>query len=348
MKIKPGDADRYLTNPSTDVHAILIYGPDDGAVRERVQTLVKARVGSPPDPMLVTELSEADLKADPARLADEAAAMSLIPGERVVRMKGSGETAAKLFKMFLSGCTDGSIKPSALVVVDAGDLKPSSGLRKAAESAKNAAAIACYADDARSVEALIRSEVKAQNCTIEPDALDLLTSRLGADRGITRQEISKLLLFKGSEDGAITRDDVEACLPPDADSDANMLADIVGCGEVADFDRAFSRARAGGQPPASLIRGVANHFQSLHMMSAAMESGTAPGQLVKSARPPLHFKRQPKVELQLRLWPRKDVETAISALADAECQTRTTGAPDDLLCHRTLLSLTRRAARKRR
>lgn len=348
MKIKPSDADRFLANPPADVLAVLVYGPDEGLVRERVQGLVDARLGAAPDPLLVTDLTEADLKGDPARLADEAAAMSLIPGERVVRLRGAGETAAKLFKSFLADCAAGAVKPSALVVIEAGDLKPAASMRKTAESADNAAAVACYADDERAVAGLIRTALKARGRAVDPAALDLLAHRLGADRGVTRQEVEKLLLFKGEAQGPVTVEDVEASLPPDADSDAHMLADIVGCGEVDEFDRAFARARSAGQPPASLIRGVAGHFQALHLFAAAVEAGTSPAQAVKSARPPLHFKRAPKVEMQLRLWPRSDVETALSALAEAERQTRVTGAPDALICHRTLLSLTRRAARRRR
>ena len=46
-------------------------------------------------------LSEAMLTADPARLADEAAAISMMGGRRAMRVRGAGNGLAALFESFL-------------------------------------------------------------------------------------------------------------------------------------------------------------------------------------------------------------------------------------------------------
>ena len=74
-----------------------------------------------------------NLSSDPARLADEAAAISMLGGRRAVRVRGAGNGLAALFEGFLE-CPPGD----ALVVVEAGDLPKSSALRKAFEEAENA------------------------------------------------------------------------------------------------------------------------------------------------------------------------------------------------------------------
>ncbi len=347
MKIKAGDADRYVTRPPPDHALVLIYGPDEGLVRERSRRLVGSLAGDPPDPMQVTDLTEADLKADPARLADEAAALSLMADARLVRIRMSGDAQARLVQSFLEDCASGALKPSALVVLEAGDLGPRSTLRKAAEDAANGAAVPCYADDARGIESVIRAMLKDHDLSIDTDAVDLLTNRLGADRGITRQEIEKLVLYKGAGQGSVTLEDVLACLPADSQAIGDQLADHVGGGDTDGLDRAFHEAISTGQSPAGLLRGVTLHFQNLHLWSAGIEAGRGPADILKSARPPIHFKRKAAVESQLRLWSRADVETALTALGEAERQCKSTGLPDALICHRVLLSLARRARRRR-
>ncbi len=96
------------------------------------------------DAFRVSDLDDSALSGDPARLSDEAAAISMLGGRRVVRVRGAGNNLAKLFDAFLA-----DPKGDALVVVEGGDLAKGTGLRKVFEEADNACAIACYPDTAR-------------------------------------------------------------------------------------------------------------------------------------------------------------------------------------------------------
>src|SRR5437764_15481149 len=80
MEIKSHQADRFVARPPAGLVAALVYGPDQGMVRERATALAKSVVSDLNDPFRVSELDEATLDADPARLWDEAAALSMIGG----------------------------------------------------------------------------------------------------------------------------------------------------------------------------------------------------------------------------------------------------------------------------
>src|SRR6185437_13779323 len=147
MIIKSHEADRYTGNPPKDLRIALVYGPDAGLVQERAEKLLKSVVPDLTDPFNVSDLSEAVLLNDPARLADEAAAISMMGGRRVVRVRGASNDLADLFESFLDDPPG-----DALVVVEAGDLNKGTGLRKLFEADKAAAAIACYADTVRNLE----------------------------------------------------------------------------------------------------------------------------------------------------------------------------------------------------
>ncbi|MFL6689163.1 MAG: DNA polymerase III subunit delta, partial [Alphaproteobacteria bacterium] len=124
MIVKSADADRFIGRVPPKLLAALIFGPDQGLVRERAETLAKSVVSDLHDAFRVSELDEAVLTADNARLADEAAAISMLGGRRVVRVRGAGNSLAELFESFLD-----DPKGDALVVVEAGDLSKNSSLR---------------------------------------------------------------------------------------------------------------------------------------------------------------------------------------------------------------------------
>ncbi|MFW6027705.1 MAG: DNA polymerase III subunit delta, partial [bacterium] len=129
MKLNAREAERFCSRPDPACPAVLIYGPDEGAVRERAQALVKAVLGSPPDRDRLTGLSAADLKGDPARLRDELTALSMFPGARIVHVRESAEPVPRAVSGILGELAAGTLAPEARLLVEAGELPKRSALR---------------------------------------------------------------------------------------------------------------------------------------------------------------------------------------------------------------------------
>src|SRR5712692_7363522 len=102
MKLAGGRVEAFLRRPDPDIRAVLLYGPDAGLVRERAETVARTICPDLRDPFRVADLAAATLVSDPARLADEAAQISLMGGRRVVRVREAGDGLAPLFARFLS------------------------------------------------------------------------------------------------------------------------------------------------------------------------------------------------------------------------------------------------------
>src|ERR1700743_715735 len=136
MKIQSHRADGFIAKPDSSVRAVLIYGPDAGLVRERLNALTRNITGSTDDPFRVSEFSADSLKDDPARLRDEAASLALTGGRRVVGLREAGDGNAGLFADWLEDAMG-----DAMVIVTAGDLGARSKLRTAFEEADAAAAL---------------------------------------------------------------------------------------------------------------------------------------------------------------------------------------------------------------
>jgi DNA polymerase-3 subunit delta len=334
VKIAGARADSFVGRPDPKIAAVLVYGPDRGLVRERAETLARAVVDDPADPFRAVDLGAADLKGDPARLGDEAAAISLGGGRRLVRVREANDGMAGLFSAFFAAAH----AESALVVVEAGDLAKRSALRRAFEDAGNAAAVPCYADDARSLGAVIAETLGAHGLKAAPDALAFLAGNLGADRSVTRAELEKLALYMGGP-GTVTLEDAAACVGDSAATSLDGAVFAAGAGDLTALEKALGRAFTEGVAPIALLRAANRHFQRLHWLRGQMAAGRSVEQAVAALRPPVLFLHADAIKAQARRWPADRLARVLSILLEAEIDCKTTGMPDVAVCARALLRI---------
>ncbi|MGB8364572.1 MAG: DNA polymerase III subunit delta [Rhizomicrobium sp.] len=332
MIVKASDAERYVSRPPSGLVAALVFGPDQGLVRERAERLAKTVTPDLGDPFRVAELDDAILGGDPARLADEAASLSMMGGRRVVRVRGAGNALAKLFENFLENPAG-----DALIVVEAGDLAKSSSLRSAFEDADNAAAIACYGDSSRDLAEIVREALKAEGLTISADALDAAVAGLGSDRGVTRREIEKLALYAHGA-ARVTVEDVRAVIGDESEARVEEVCDAAGEGDVARLDRALERLWITGMSPIGVLRMALAHFQRLALVKAQAAGGESIDAAMKRLRPPVHFTRGTSFKAQVQRWNESSLGDLLDLLLDTEALCKTTGVPGEAACGRALFT----------
>src|SRR5579864_9248627 len=190
VALRGREIDAYLARPDPARPIILLYGPDAGLVRERAEALLASAVDDPTDPFSLVRLDGDELAAEPSRLVDEALTVPLFGGRRAIRVRAG----ARSFASGVDTLADMALK-DCRVVIEAGDLRPESPLRKACERAKTAVAIGCYPDTERDLAKLIDDELRVAGLKIAPDARAALMSLLGGDRQASRNELKKLTLF---------------------------------------------------------------------------------------------------------------------------------------------------------
>ena len=343
------DAGAYARRRSPDHVLALVHGPDQGLVRERAAAIGAQVAPDADDPWAVTELSEADL-SEAGRLADEAQAMSFGGGDRLIRLRGHGPAVLAAVKLLLAGVADASVRPAAFTVVEAGELKKTAGLRKACEASPHAGAIACYADDARAVAETVRAALSDEGLTIEDDALAAFAGRLGEDRGITRSEIDKLILYAGPKTVrpgpcTVTLDDVNACLA-DSTADATFeVWDRAAGGDAKGLSEALFRAEGAGANLLGILRISQNKLWRLLKAAKMVEGGQPASAAMKALRPPVFYGEQPAFQRQLKAWDARRLEAAAADLLAADLAAKRTGAPQREVVERALLSVASRARR---
>ncbi len=336
VKIPVREIESFCRAPGSAIRAVLIYGADQGLVRERSNILLGGVVDDLRDPFRVCDLTGEEAGRDPARLMEEAVSLSMTGGRRVVRVRGVADSFAPTMAEVLKLPTG-----DTLILVEAAELAARSKLRTAFERAKDTAALACYHDEGRALEAVIADELTRQGITADGDARRLLESCLGGDRMQTRNEIAKLALYVGPGQRA-TAKDVEDAIADSSFLSLDRIAHNVSSGNLDDLDRSLERALANRETPATILAAVRRHLTQLGLVLGLKERGVNEAQAMKSAHV-LHFRAENALKAAGRRWNASLVHRARDYLFDAEARCRT-GMPDTTICRRTLFEIARTAA----
>ncbi len=317
------------------MRVILIYGPDSGLMKERAKTIGKSIVEDLNDPFNVATLSPATLAEDPARLSDEASAMSMMGGKRLIRVEEASDKLTTLLKDYLENPND-----NALIVLEAGELSPRSSLRKFCETADEAAAIPCYIEDERDLTRLIRETCAGAGKQIDQDAVTWLASAIVGDRARARSELEKLLLYKGTNDTTqITLQDAQASCGSAGAQNLDDLIYAVADGNAQKALHVYNQLLEEGVVFITIIRTLQNHFRRLHATRCRIDGGEPPAIAMKSLAPPVFFKQQAAFGAQANRWRKTSLERVMARLMDLEAQCKTTGMPVDTLCAQAVLGI---------
>jgi DNA polymerase III subunit delta len=333
VRLKAAQVDAFLARPRPEVATVLLYGPDAGLVAERAKALALKVVGTVDDPFRTSELDPDLLEREPGRLVEEAQALTLMGGRRLVRVRDADERVAKACKQLL-----GLADQAGFVVMEAGELAGGSRLRRTIEEAPKAAALPCFRADERAMPAFVRETLAGLGLRAEGEAVTYLAGHLGGDRAVTRRELEKLALYLADQSERVVRlRDAAAVI---GDSDAVELDDMVRAallGDRGQLERTLDRLLGEGANPSALLRACARTLNQALRLKA--EAATPGGKPVAAALGPMHFRQKELLEAVLRDWSADRLLGALARLQGAEIRSRQAKAPAELICREALAGL---------
>ncbi len=332
MKLAPNQVAAFLKSPGT-TRLVLLHGDDEGLVRTRADALAMAVLGAKDDPFRLAWLGPEEHD----RLVEEATAIAMLGGRRVVRVRNPADALAPLVQQALDGPGD------ALMLLEAGGLRRPK-LQALAEASRAAAAIACYPEEPGARRNTIAATLSAAHVRADADALDWLRDHLGGDHAGTLREVEKLILYAGDD----RRLDLEAVRDCIGDQGAGSLDDALHAataGRTEAADLALERTMAEGTAPVGVVRATIGHLTRMHLARGRMDEGASAKDAVATLRPPVFWKRQSDLAQALPTWPTTRLSAAIAEARRAELACKTTGAPDEAIARRLVLALARAGRR---
>ena len=341
MKANRGQVERALKAPSAEFRFTLLYGPDDAGARALAK-LVPAALGADAERI---DMTGADLKADPARLADEAAAISLFGGARHILVDPAGDECVAAVEALLEAPTAGNP-----VVLIGGALKATSKLLKLALAAPNALAFACYAPEGRDSGRLAMELAREEGLTLRPDIAQRIADSAGGNRALIAQELAKYAVFLDAapeRPQAIDHEIVDALGAASDEGDLSRLVDAVAGGDPAMLEAEIGRLASEGVDGIALLRAVLRRMTLLTKLRARVEAGDSVDAVMTSEGKSLFWKDKPAVQRQLQHWRGELLARAMERLMASERLVKASGGPGPIAAEETLFAIARQAARLR-
>lgn len=333
MKATESQARAALDRPAPDVRLYLLHGPDEAGAAALAERLAKA-LG--PEAERV-DLDAATLKSDPARLADEAASLSLFGGVRWIRSVGVGEDAAPAALALLEADRAGN--PAVLI---APGVKTSGALVKLATASRAALAIGCYPPSERDAATIVADLARDQGLRLQGRVGQRIARAAAGDRAVMAREIEKLALYlDAAPDRPQTLDETAlAALGADlGENESTRAIAAAVTGDAAALGNELTRLREAGMSPIAWLRALARRLASLAEMRAEVDAGDSVDAVIKRHR--VFFREEAATRQALARWTAHALADAHDRAKRAERATMAPGNAGDVLAEHAVLALDR-------
>jgi len=293
MKAAKGSIGRSVDEPDPRIRFYLFHGADEAqstALGERLVCAIKATKQA---------VAPGALRGDPALLADEAGAIDMFGGAKVIWIQPAGEEILAAVEALF-----GAPASESPVVAVAGRLTKTSRLLKLADEHPLALSHVSYELDARDAERLVTELARAEGLRPQPGIAARVAESCGNDRRMIAQELAKLALYVDATPNApkdLDRAALDA-VGADMGGDFLALADLALAGDTRALGGELSRLESSGRDAIPVIRSLQRRLQMLAPIRARIDAGERPQAVMTSLGKSLVWKDKPVVEKLVASW----------------------------------------------
>lgn len=318
-------AHKALDAPDPRIRLYLLYGPDEAGSEALCGRFAKA-MGTDAERI---DLDGPALGRDPARLSDEATAISMFNAKRWIRVQPAGEECLAAVLALLENPAVGDP-----VVLIAGNLRKTSKLLTLCDGRPDTVCIISYALDARSGEPAAMAMARDAGLILTSELARRLVALSSGERGLLASEIDKLALYLDAtpqDPKPATAEALDALAAEGGEQHLFKAAAVVLSGNLRGAEHELARLRHNGGSLAGLLRITLQRAVALSQAQAGIGGrGGGWGE-----------------EDLSRYWSQDALGRAIQRLAQAERAGRLQRGVGETVMARELFSVARMAARGR-
>ena len=337
MKAAKQQIGRAVDQPNPEVRFYLFHGPDEAQSRALGGRLVEALAASR---YLV---GASAIKSDPATLADEAGAMNLFGGTRVIWIEPAGDEIAAGVEALLEA---NSVESAAVAI--AGALRKTSALLKLAEASPKALAFAAYLPEGLDAARMVSEVGRRYGLKVDTSLAAQLADGCGNDQAIIAQELQKLALYVDASPQSPKELDFEAVEAVGAElteGDAPRLADLALAGDLPELAGELARLPHNVEA-IPVVRALQRRLLMLAPARARVDRGESPDAVMTSLGRSLFWKDKPLVGKLLSRWDSKGLATVSERAGRLERSLVFSSAPNQEALGEELMAIARASRRR--
>ena len=338
MKASKGTIFRAVDQPDPKIRFYLFHGADESHSRSLGDRLLAALGASR------FVIAGSAIRSDPALLADEAGAMSLFGGKRLIWIEPANDDISPAVEALLAGGPAES--PVAAI---AGALRKTSALLKLAEAAPDAVAFASYVPEGQDAQRMVIDLARRVGLKVDTGVAARIADACGNDQAIVSRELEKYALYVDASPQSpkeLGHDAVDAVGADVPEGELLHLADLALAGNIAQLAEELSRL-PGTLEGIPVVRSLQRRLLMLAPARARIERGERPDAVMTSVSKGLFWKDKLLFEKLLQQWTAEDLARVSERTGKLERALIFSPAPDQAMLGEELLAIAR-AARGRR
>lgn len=335
MKATKGTIGRAVDQPNPNTRFYLFHGPDEAQSRALAARLLEALGATK------YAVNGVSLKSDPAALVDEASALSLFGGKRLIWIEPAGKEIEAGVAALLEGPP-----PESGVVAIAGALTKTSPMLKLAESSSMALAYASYVPEGQDAERMVMDLGRRFGLKISAPLAARLAAAADNDQAVVSQELEKLALYIEASPHAPKELDHGAVDEVGADSSEGnfqRLADLALGGDIQALAEELAKLPTGGGEAIPVVRSLQRRLLFLAPARARIERGEPLDAVMASLGRSLFWRDKAAVQHMLQKWSADELATAADRAGRLERSLMFTAVPEYEAIGEELFAIARKA-----
>jgi DNA polymerase-3 subunit delta len=337
VKLGRDRAAAALDRPDPSLRFFLFSGADNAASRLFAQRLLATLKAEK------VTASAAQLKADPAWLADEAASLPMFGGARLLWVEPAGEEIVPAVEALLAL---EAVEAPALAIAN-GALKASSGLLKLAEGSKAALHVACDLQSPREQVGAVLELGRVEGLRVTPALAERIAEEAGGDLILARLELQKFALYAGASPDQPTDLDeevVDALGIDQSEAEYGRAGDLALAGDLPRLSAELSLLEGAAMDAIPVVRALQRRLLMLIPLRARLDQGQRADAVLNS----VWRRDKPMVGRILPRWSAGRLSEAFQRVQQLERDLLLRPVPPGASLGECLLQLARVAASQRR
>ena len=318
--------------------SFLIYGPNEGLVRESINIIYSAFSQNSECEKL--HITNKQLDEDPTFLHNEMSSISMFNPKKFIVLDALKEKHVNIIKECLSVNYQ-----NIFLIIKCDNLTKSSNIRKLYETAKNHFSLACYDDDVKVLSSLLEKFQKQHNISFDSDAKSFLLSNLSNDRMVIKNELEKILLSLSDADRKVDIEKLRNILHDSSNTDFQQINNFILFGNIEKSSKSLEKLFNLGTNPIAILKSFNNYIMRIRLAQVELSKGKQFDEAIKVLRPPIFWKEKSDFKRHCLMWPANIIDKIINEVLSSEIKCMTNNIIAKEQCEKTLFEISSTAKR---
>ena len=318
--------------------SFLIYGPNEGLIRENIDIVYK-NFSKGADCEKIN-INGKQLDQSISILNDEISTISLFSEKKFIVIDSAKEKHVSIIEDSLS-----LDFRNTCMVVKQDNLTKSSSIRKLYETSKKHFCLACYDDDIKALSSLIEKFQKEHSITFDSDVKSFLLNNLSNDRMVIKNELEKILLSLSKDDRKVDIEKLRYILHDSAHTDFQQINNSILFGNSEKGSKSLEKLFNLGTNPVAILKSFNNYIMRIRLTQVELSKGKQFDEAIKVLRPPVFWREKCDFKRHCLMWPANIIENIINEVLSSEIKCMTNNIIAKEQCEKTLFGISSSAKR---